>query len=365
MTIQTTKKRGQGAAGAVVLAAMASGYLAAAPQQKPSNATPRSASPVLRRDDIARVARQRGDAVVSLHTLSSSVAALPSGELQLIEPPEEGLGSGVVIEGIGLILTNAHVVEDVDVVHVRTPNGEDIDAEVIGRDPEDDLALVRASGLTARPVPLGDSDRIKVGDWVVAIGNPFGLHHTVTAGIISAKARGLDASGLEFLQTDAAINPGSSGGPLFDLDGKLVGITTVIVSRSGGNVGLNFAIPINTVKAALPQLRTGRVVHGWLGVLTLAMNAAGARHFGLRSPSEGLYVREVAPGGPADEAGVRAGDVLLGMAAGSPVSARDLHATLRRLAPGSQVTLRILRNGQQIALLATIGIQPTGEGARR
>jgi serine protease Do len=230
----------------------------------------------------------------------------------------------------------------------------------------DDIArVVRAAGANSRPAVLGDSDRVDVGDWVVAIGNPLGLHHSVTAGIISAKARGIDDSGLEFLQTDAAINPGNSGGPLFDLDGKVVGITTAIVSARGGNVGLNFAIPINTVKAVLPQLRTGRVVHGWLGVVSLPMNATGARRFGLRSPGDGLWVQAIASGGPADQAGLRPGDVLLGMVAGTPVNARDLHTKLRQLTPGTLVTLRVLRDGQRIELPVVIGTSPSSPAVKR
>ena len=250
-------------------------------------------------------------------------------------------------------------------IHVRAADGDDVDAEVVGRDPEDDLALVRAAGVNSRPAVLGDSDRVEVGDWIVAIGNPLGLGHSVTAGIISAKARGIDDSGLEFLQTDAAINPGNSGGPLFDLDGKVIGIATVIVSGGSGNVGLNFAIPINTVKAVLPQLRTGRVVHGWLGVVSLPMNATGARRFGLRSPSDGLYVQEIAPGGPADQAGLRPGDVLLGMVAGTSVTARDLHTKLRQLAPGTRITLRVLRDGQRIELPVAIGTSPSSPEVKR
>jgi serine protease Do len=347
-----------GAAGVVLMAAP--------PGQRSPSKTPadRQAGPVLRRGDVARVAREQQNAVVSLHTLRGGLRSDATQRLW-VEPLEEGLGSGVVIDADGLVLTNAHVIERAGVIHVRTPEGDDIEAEVVGRDPEDDLALVRAKGITARAAILGDSNRLAVGDWVVAVGAPLGLHHTVTVGIISAKARGIDESGLEFLQTDAAINPGSSGGPLFDLDGKVVGIATVIVSSAGGNVGLNFAIPINTVKAVLPQLRAGRVVHGWLGVVTLAMNANGARRFGLRSPSDGLYVSEIAPGGPADDAGLRVGDVLLGMTAGSEVSARDLHTMLRQLAPGTHVVLRVLRDGQQVERQATVGVGPSSEGLRR
>ena len=350
--------------GVAAIASIAVAFLAAAPAQRNAVVTSSSAGKVLRRDDIARVAREQKNAVVSLHTLSGAAGTGASPRLW-VEPLTEGLGSGFVIDATGLILTNAHVVDGAAVIHVRTPDGDDIDAELVGRDPEDDLALVRAVGVSWRPVVLGDSDRVEVGDWVVAIGNPLGVDHSVTTGIISAKARGIDESGLEFLQTDAAINPGSSGGPLFDLDGKVIGIATVIVSAGGGNVGLHFAIPINRVKAVLPQLRTGRVVHGWLGVVSLAMNAAGARRFGLGSPSDGLYVQEVAPGGPADQAGLRQGDVLLGMVGATPVSARDLHTKLRQLAPGTRITLRVLRDGQRIELPVAIGTSPSSPEVKR
>lgn len=350
--------------GAAVIAVV---FMAVAPVQKTSPKAPApvrlpSSSGLLRRDAVVRIVREHKNAVVSLHTLRvlSEAARLEASRWLRVEPVQEGLGSGFMIDSSGLILTNAHVVENVDVVHVRTPDGEDIDAEVVGRDPEDDLALIRASGISVHPVTLGDSDRIEVGDWVVAIGNPLGLHHTVTVGIISAKARGIDQSGIEFLQTDAAINPGSSGGPLFDLDGNVVGVTTAIISGGSGNVGLNFAIPINSVKAALPQLKTGRVVHGWTGVVTLAINAEGARHYGLRSPTDGLYVSEVAPGSPADQAGLQPGDVILWMDTGTRVNARDFHTRLRQLTPGTQVTLRVLRDGQQLELRVTIGVRPTG-----
>ena len=205
MAIHMSKQQWLRVATAAAAATIAVVFLAVAPAQKGPSPTRRSASGVLRRDDIATVAREQKDAVVSLHTLrevsSDELRGLPPW--LRIEPLQEGLGSGFIIDAAGLILTNAHVVENADVVHVRTPNGENVDAEVVGRDPEDDLALLRAVGITSPPVALGDSDRIEVGDWVVAIGNPLGLHHTVTAGIISAKARGIDQSGLEFLQTDS------------------------------------------------------------------------------------------------------------------------------------------------------------------
>ena len=221
--------------GVAVIASVATivvALLAATPARS-TVITPSSAGKVLRRDDIGRVAREQENAVVSLHTLRGGAGTRTTPRLW-VEPLKEGLGSGFLIDASGLILTNAHVVDGADVIHVRTPDGDDIDAEVVGRDPEDDLALVRAAGVNSRPAVLGDSDGVEVGDWAVAIGNPLGLDHSVTAGIISAKARGIDDSGLEFLQTEAAINPGNSGGPLFDLDGKVIGIATVIVSGGSG-----------------------------------------------------------------------------------------------------------------------------------
>lgn len=325
--------------------------------QKPSSA------PFLRTDAIARVARERRQSVVFLHTVSqTSPKKDPLSELSAPQPPwilkpvQEGLGSGVVIDTSGLILTNAHVIDAADAIHVRTPDGDDGDATVVGTDPDSDLALVRAQKLAAlRAAPLGDSDRVNVGDWVVAIGSPFGLHHTVTAGIISAKARGVDDSGLEFLQTDAAINPGNSGGALFDLNGALIGITTAILSEAGENIGLNFAIPINTVKEVLPQLRKGTVTHGWLGVRTLGLTRTGARALGIES---GLVVIEVAEAGPAARAGIRPGDVVLGIVGESPAAPKDVHRRIRDTAPGTKVTLRVWRDQMQIEIPVEVGTRP-------
>lgn len=305
-------------------------------------------SPVLRTDAIARVARDRSQSVVFLHTMSQPP--------QVLEPIQEGLGSGVVIDASGLILTNAHVIEAADAIHVRTPDGDEIDATLVGTDPELDLALLRVgdpSGL--RAAPLGDSDRVNVGDWVVAIGNPFGLHHTVTVGIISAKARDVGDSGLEFLQTDAAINPGSSGGALFDLNGALVGITSAIFSRGGGNIGLNFAIPINVVKQVLPQLRTGTVTHGWIGIRTMSLSRTGARALGIDS---GLVVIAMADEGPAARAGIRLGDIVLGIAGQPPVAARDVQRRIRDTAPGATIPLSVWRDKQRIDVQVEVATRP-------
>ena len=203
--------------------------------------------PVLRADTIADVAEARSRAVVYLHTVESGGR---SGE-QL-----EGVGSGVVIDRRGSIVTNAHVVAGADIVHVRMPDGSDRAAVVIGSDANLDIALLRLEDTRGFiPAPLGQSATLRVGEWVIAIGNPLGLHHTVTLGIVSAKARSLADGELEFLQTDAAINPGSSGGPLLNLRGEVVGITTAMLSRMGENSGLNFAIPIDVVKGVLERWR--------------------------------------------------------------------------------------------------------------
>ena len=231
------------------------------------------------------------------------------------------------------------------------------DATVIGIDRALDLALLRATDLTDLPVtPLGDSDRLNVGDWVIAIGSPLGLHHTVTAGIISAKARGLDDSGVEFLQTDAAINPGSSGGALLDLSGTLVGITSAIVSRAGENVGLNFAIPINEIKTVLPRLRQGNVVHGWLGVKTLSLSRKGATALGVDG---GLAVIALADEGPAAQAGIRIGDVILSVAGSPPAIARDVPRRILDASPGATLVLGIWRDQQRMDVSVIVGAPPS------
>ena len=309
------------------------------------SAQTRSVSPVLRRDSIARVARAWTASVVFLHTMT-------------VGSPEEqeGLGSGVIIDASGSILTNAHVIEDADVIHVLTPDGDDGEATVIGTDLDTDLALLRVTGLTGlKPAQLGDSDRVNVGDWVVAIGSPFGLHHTVTTGIISAKARGVDDSGIEYLQTDAAINPGNSGGALFDLNGTLIGITTAIVSRAGENIGLNFAIPISAVKQVLPQLRTGTVTHGWIGIRTARLSRAGAAALGIAS---GFMVIAIADESPAARAGIRLRDVVFAIAGPLPAAAPDVQRRIRESAPGTSLLLQILRDKERLDVPVEVSSRP-------
>ncbi|MBI4887243.1 MAG: trypsin-like peptidase domain-containing protein [Acidobacteria bacterium] len=343
------------AAFATALAMLTGASLVAA--QSP---VPPGPAPPLRTDSIARVARVRASSVVALHTLSPG----PDETWDLLTPPtgQQGLGSGVVVDAHGLIVTNAHVVAGAHAVHVRTPDGDDVIATVIGTDPDLDLALLRASDVRGlRPAPLGDSDRLRVGDWVVAIGNPLGLHHTVTAGIVSAKARALDDSGVEFLQTDAAISPGSSGGPLLNLAGAVVGINVGILSPNGMNVGLNLAIPVSIVTEVLPRLLTGSVDHGWIGVVTAPLSPAGAA---ARKLSAGLILIAVTDNGPAAQAGLLSGDVVTGFADSPSLKLRDLYRHVRARPPGTVVRLEVWRNRQRLVVPVEVGRRPNPDDVR-
>lgn len=311
----------------------------------------RRSAPPLRTDAIARVADLRATSVVALHT----VAPAPEGTADFPAHPggRQGLGSGVVIDAHGLILTNAHVVNGAQAIHVWTPEADDVTANLIGSDPDLDLALLRASDARGlRPAPLGDSDRLRVGDWVVAIGNPFGLHHTVTAGIVSAKGRALDDSGVEFLQTDTALGPGSSGGPLLDLGGNVVGINVGILPPGGMNVGLNLAIPVAVVKEVLPRLLTGSVVHGWIGVVTAPLSPSGAA---ARNLSDGLFVTAITEDGPAARAGLLPGDIVTGFADDPKVMLPELYPYIRRQPPGTVVRVEVWRDGQRLVVPVEVG----------
>lgn len=321
-----------------------------------SQRQPRMEGPGLGEDTIARVVEQRSPAVVFLHTVSERAAGrvLPPGVSgPLFFPPTEGLGSGVIIDGSGLVLTNAHVVAGAGTIHVRRPGERDVEAAVVGTDPDLDLALLRMSGSGPwMAAPLGDSDRVRVGQWVVAIGNPFGLHHTVTHGIVSAKGRAVSDSDIELLQTDAAVNPGNSGGPLFDLSGRVIALTTAVYSERGDNIGLNFAIPINVVKQALPELRQGRSTRGWIGLAAIELSAEGREALGLEGHQSALLITRLEEG-PATRAGLRVGDVILGLAGPPPVPASEMRRHIRALRPGDAARVIVWRNGrtQQIDLI--------------
>ena len=272
------------------------------------------------------------------------------------QQPQRSLGSGFVIDGEGYILTNNHVVENADEVIVRLDNEQEHKATVVGKDPKTDLALLKidgVSGLTA--VPLGDSDKLRVGEWVMAIGNPFGLDHSVTSGIVSAKGRFIGAGNYDdYIQTDAAINPGNSGGPLINLRGEVVGINSAIFSRTGGNIGIGFAIPVNLAKELVPQLREkGKVTRGWLGVLIQKVTPEIAESLGLEQ-ARGALVADVVASGPAAAAGVKVGDVIVEFD-GHPVGeSNELPMLVARTPLEKQVALKVVRDKEQLDLNVTI-----------
>ncbi len=279
-------------------------------------------------------------------------------------PRAGGLGSGVIIDSDGTILTNNHVVAGAGKVSVQLQDGREFEAVDIHRDTRTDLAVLRiegASGLTA--AKLGDSDSAEVGDWVLALGEPFGLEGTVTAGIISAKGRGLGIAEREdFIQTDAAINPGNSGGPLVNLDGEVVGVNTAISSRSGGNQGVGFAVPINLAKWVADQLiETGSVRRAYLGVVIQPVTHELAQHLGV-SARQGVLVTEVMPDTPGAAAGLKDGDVIVEFAGRKMTKPIELQGVVERAEIGSKQPLVVLRDGKRHELSVPIGEQPTDFG---
>jgi len=266
-------------------------------------------------------------------------------------------GSGAVIDADrGLVLTNHHVVRDAERIGVALSDGRRIEAKLVGADPPTDLALLRIPAQGLIGLPLGDSDMLEIGDYVVAIGNPFGLGQTVTFGVISALGRsGLGIEGYEdFIQTDAAVNPGNSGGALVDIDGHLVGINTAIVGPAGGNVGIGFAIPSNMGGSVADQLvRFGRVNHGQLGVSAQDHPAAMPAAMQAENPP-GATVADVAPGSAAQEAGLRRGDIIVGLNGRPIVSAAQLRARVGLIPVGQTIELDVLRGGSRVKLNARV-----------
>lgn len=269
---------------------------------------------------------------------------------------QKSLGSGFIIDKEGHILTNNHVVEKTDEIKVRLADDKEYTAKIIGRDKKTDLALIRIEAdVIFKPLPLGDSDKLDVGDWVVAIGNPFGLGHTVTAGIVSAKYRQIGAGSYEnFIQTDASINPGNSGGPLLDVNGRVVGINSAIYSRSGGSIGIGFAIPVNMAKDLLPQLKKGKVVRGWLGVMIQRITADLKGKLDLKE-ERGALVADVTPGGPAEKAGIRRGDVIVSFDGKEIREMNDLPLLVASTPVHKTVIVDVIRKGKKEALRVTIG----------
>ncbi len=272
------------------------------------------------------------------------------------EVPVRGEGSGFIVASDGVVLTNAHVVKDASEVTVKLTDRREFRAKVLGVDPATDIAVLKIDAKNLPVVRLGDPAASRVGDWVVAIGSPFGFENSVSAGIVSAKGRTLPGDAyVPFIQTDVAVNPGNSGGPLFNLAGEVIGINSQIYSRSGGYQGLSFAIPINVAMRVRDQIvATGRVAHARLGVGVQEMNQALADSFGLKR-AEGALVSSVQPGSAAEQAGVQPGDVIVKYD-GKPVGgAGELSALVGQATPGDKVKLQILRKGDAKELVATLG----------
>ncbi|MDH3444831.1 MAG: DegQ family serine endoprotease [Deltaproteobacteria bacterium] len=270
---------------------------------------------------------------------------------------QRSLGSGFIIDTDGSILTNNHVIENADKIVVKLSDDQEYEAKVIGRDPKTDIAIIKIDAKTSLTAAnFGDSERLDVGEWVVAIGNPFGLDSTVTSGIVSAKGRHIGQGPYDnFIQTDASINPGNSGGPLINLRGEVVGINTAIFSRTGGNIGIGFAIPINLVKELLPQLRgKGKVTRGYLGVLIQKVTPEIAESLGM-DRGYGALVANVSKDGPAEKAGVKVGDVIVEFDGKEVKDSSDLPIIVARTPVGKKVHLKVLRDKKEATLNVAVG----------
>jgi serine protease Do/serine protease DegQ len=276
-------------------------------------------------------------------------------------PQFQSAGSGVILDAKkGYILTNAHVIENASEITVTLSDGRDLKAEVAGIDEPTDIAVLKVRPVKLTQITLGDSSKLEVGDYVVAIGNPFGLRNSVTSGIVSGLGRSsLDQDGFEdFIQTDAAINPGNSGGALVNLRGELVGLATAILARSGGNIGIGFAIPVNMVRSITDQLtQFGSVKRGLLGVDTYPVSPDIAQALGL-SGAEGALVTQVILGSPAEQAGIRSGDVIVSIKGAPVMVPADVRNAIGLLRVGDTVDIALLRNGRQRHVQALISAPP-------
>jgi serine protease Do len=277
-----------------------------------------------------------------------------------------GLGSGVIVSSDGYILTNNHVVDGADKLTVVMPDQKKYSAKVIGTDPQTDVAVIKIEAKNLPAVNLGNSDNVKVGQWVIAVGNPFQLLHTVTAGIISAKGR--SSVGLadyeDFIQTDASINPGNSGGALADLDGNVIGINTAISSPSGSNVGIGFAIPINMARNVMDQLmKKGKITRGFLALVPQDIDDNLSKALKLKT-KVGALVGDVTPDGPADRGGVKRGDIITEFNGEKVKNSTELRNMVAQTAPGTSVKISLLRDGRDMQVKVILGERPQGRGGR-
>jgi len=285
--------------------------------------------------------------------------APPKGEYKT-----QSLGSGVIVRvdnGKGYILTNNHVVADTDELEIKLSDKREFSAEIVGTDEQTDLAVIKIEGENLVAAKMGDSDILKQGQWAIAIGNPFGLNHTVSVGVVSAIGRsGVGIANYEnFIQTDAAINPGNSGGPLLNIDGEIIGINTAIFTRTGGYQGIGFAIPVNMAKAVLRDLiDKGKVTRGWLGVAIQDMNASLAEQFGV-AVTEGVLISDIQPDSPAKEAGFERGDILIEYGNKAMGDVNQLRNVVAQTEVGIEVKVKVLRKGNETVLTVKIGEQPS------
>jgi len=356
---------------------------AAAPAAAQAGTAPASTPVTMALPDFTSIVSRMGPAVVNIQVMGTTKTALTRGQGrqgpqmdeddpffeffrrfqgpqnprgQQRDRPVFGAGSGFIVSPDGVILTNAHVVRDAKEVTVKLQDRREYRARVLGSDPKTDVAVLKIDAKNLPVVPIGNSKELKVGEWVLAIGSPFGLDSTVTAGVVSAKGRSLDGdSAVPFIQTDVAVNPGNSGGPLFNTRGEVVGINSQIYSQTGGYQGLSFAIPIDVASRIKEQLvATGSVRHAKLGVTVQEVNQGFADSFKLESP-EGALVSSVERGGPADKAGLKSGDVIRKLDGQPIVASGDLPAMLSLAKPGQQIAMDVWRDGKIVRIGARLG----------
>ena len=338
------------------------GLQAVAQQPEPASGMPMTFAPV-----VTKVA----PSVVSINT--SKTVRIPRGLRDFFGMPgpgagrerERGLGSGVIVSEDGYILTNRHVIDAADEIVVHLADQKEFKAKKIGADPGTDVAVLKIDAKGLPVLPFADSDKARVGDVVLAVGNPFGLTQTVTMGIVSGLGRG--GMGIvdyeNFIQTDASINPGNSGGALVDMSGRLLGINTAIFSRTGGNQGIGFAVPSNLAQEVLKSIReTGRVIRGYLGTVIQPVTPELASAFNLKEAT-GALVSDVSPGSPADKAGILHGDVITTLDGKKVEGPRELRLMIGGMQPGTKAVMKLLRNGQEKEVAVTLGELPQKDAA--
>lgn len=331
--------------------------------------------------DFVTLAKKLQPIVVNISTTQMAAAPAPRGRPNTEEDPMEefsepffgrrppsgrsqqqqrSLGSGFIIGSDGSIVTNAHVIENAKKIIVKLSDKREFEAKVLGKDPKTDVALIKIDSDGSLPTAeLGDSEQLQVGEWVMAVGNPFGLDSSVTSGIVSAKGRHIGAGPYDdFIQTDTPINPGNSGGPLVNLRGQVVAINMAIVSQTGGNIGIGFATPINLIKELLPELEAkGKVTRGWMGVAIQEVTPDLADAFGLQKP-HGALVAKVIPGGPAARSGIKVGDIITEYDGQQVNEANSFPLMVARTQVNKEVRMKVLREGKDVPFRVTVGEMP-------